>query len=88
MGAVGEARQSCWNSVARALLWGPQLGSAFPELRLQGHVRMGLQPPVLTAMLELWIRNISAPRDRVVQSPQTLWGAPSLQHPSSVSLPW
>lgn len=63
--------------------WGTQPSGALPELGSQGQVGIGLQPPVLTAMLERWARNISAhrDRDRVVTSPQAfLWGALSLQH--------
>ena len=88
-GTTGEARQSCRDGAAGALPWGTQPGGTLPELGSQGQVRMGPQPPVLTVMLELWVRNVSACRDRVVPSPQTfLWGAPSPQHPSSASSPW
>lgn len=86
MGTAREAGQSYRDGVAGALLWGTQPGGALSELGLRGQVRIGLQPPVLSVMLELWVRNISARRDRVVPSLQTfLRSALSLQHPSSPS---
>ncbi|KAK4821590.1 hypothetical protein QYF61_024899 [Mycteria americana] len=91
-GTAGEARQDCARIVQpEPCRWGTQLGGALPELGSQGQARMGPQPPVLTVMLERGVRNISAcrDRDRAMLSPQSfLWGALSLQHPSSASTPW